>query len=136
MLIHHGEEDLPLIADAGEETDGLWKAGACGWNSYGTSDRLRNTMSQGKNLVFTVGADTSGEEFESSQFKSMVSTLKNYEQQDNLMITGLEQARVLQEAQSGTDGQSEADYEQQKAELEQKIEELKQQIDDIYTKGR
>ena len=134
ILIHHGEEELPLIADAG--ADILWKAGACGWNGDGSSDSLRNTMSQGKNLVFTVGTDTSGEAFESSQFQAMVSALKNYEQQGSLMITGLEQAREHLVMQSDTDGQAEDDYEKQKAELEQKIDELKQQIDDIYTNSR
>ena len=136
ILIHHGEEELPLIADAGEEADALWKVGACGWNGDGTSDRLRNIMSQGRNLVFTVGTDTSGEAFESSQFKSMVSTLKNYEQQGSLTVTGLEQAREHLIMQPDNNGQEEADYEKQKEELEQQIDELKQQIDDIYTKGR
>lgn len=132
VVVHHGEESLPLILSEGG--DGLWHPGAVAWNQDGVVSLLSDLTSQKGNLVFTVGSDSQPEKYEENGYTYMLQMVNKYCGAGDLMVTDLlgamEYRRELEAGQTNL----EKDYTDQEAELESQIRELDKKIDEITEK--
>ena len=129
VVIHHGEESLPLMVSKAEE--GIWRLGAKVWNYGGVKIDLENLVSRNGNLVFTVSFDASrNDTWSKSSFQSMLEFISSYVASDRLMVTDFQTARTyhtLSDEDGGT-----LDLEQRRAELQAQIDALEEQINAIY----
>lgn len=123
-VIHHGEEDRPVISAQKEEDK--WYLGTIGWYTSNAASVLDEVVNQGGNLVFSVGMDSSQEIYRDSQFRSMLNKIFAY---SNLEVTNLESVEEYQ--QYSLDAESEGEYLDQIKELEENISELKAREQDI-----
>lgn len=131
-VIHHGEEDLPLILADSEA--GIWHPGAVGWIQDGASSLLASAAAQGGNLVFTIGSDSEAEQYEEGQFASMLEKVEEYCKEDSLFVTDFSGAREYRRKVESRQEALESEWQEQKADIESQIEKLDAKMDTVTDK--
>ncbi len=128
-IVHHGEEELPLILSDSEE--GIWHPGAVAWLQDGASSLLASATSQGGNLIFTIGSDSEAEQYEEGQFASMLEKVDGYCKEDSLFVADFIQAREYRRTIESRQETVESEWTRQKTDLENQIEKLDEEIDAV-----
>lgn len=131
-VVHHGEEELPVIVSDSEA--GIWHPGAVGWIQNGASSLLASATSQGGNLVFTIGSDSEAEQYEEDQFASMLKQVEEYCGEGSLFVTDFSGAREYRRKVESRQETLESEWQDQKAEIECQIEELDAEMDAVTDK--
>lgn len=125
-VIHHGEENLPLVVTYDGET--LWRPGAVGIKGKDPKYRLENAVEDKANIVFTVGFEKTDELYDSQTFLSMLNYLGEYREDSQIMVVTPQEAMDYYISYSEDGASWTAEYEAENAELESQIREIKQQM--------
>ena len=130
--VHHGEGGLSVVSS--EIGEGLWHPGAMGWEQKGASKMMDEAVAQRGNLIFTIGTDAPGEEYEKDSYIAMLEKANVYRNVNDLQVTTLTGAREYRK--SLEEGRSEIDenYSERKMQLEAQMKELNERINEIIEK--
>lgn len=129
IAVHHGEEGLPVVAT--KMSGGIWYPGAVAWNQQKSSNVLAGAISQRGDLVFTVGSDSDGEQYESETFLRMLGSLRERCKKEELMVTNLEGARGYRAGIEEEQKDLKKKYQEEEMELEERIDDLGEEIDAV-----
>ncbi len=132
VVVHHGEESLPLMVTEAEE--GVWRLGAKVWNYNGIKVDLETLVARNGNLVFTISFDPDRDDtWNETSFQAMLEFIAPDVAAGNLLVTDFPTARTRH---TPTDGSGQTpDLEQRRAELQGQIDALEEQISAIYEQG-
>ncbi len=140
--VHHGEESLPLITTAEDETDSnlsaaIWRPGSKTWNYSGVKDEIARLIHQKGNLAFTISFrqedDIQKDDiWEETQFTNILSCISDYIKSGDLLATDFSSARIQHVRDEDELSALTAELEAQKAALQEQIDQLQQQLDALY----
>ena len=133
IVVHHGEEETPLIQTADEE--GIWHLGAVGLMGEKPKLRLTEAIAQKGNVTYLVGFELEDEKYDERAFRSMLGYFHTYETNMELDILNMEEAREYSRNRYNADGQviDEA-YQKERAALEEQLKALEEEIDKVQVK--
>ena len=130
VVVHHGEESLPLIQMADEE--GLWHIGAVGLMGEKPKLRLTEAIAQKGNIVYLVGFELEDEKYDERSFRSMLGYFDTYETNLELIVSNTEEARQhYRERLASYEQAKEDEYKQAREDLEKKLAEVEADIADL-----
>lgn len=131
-VVHHGEEDLPIIIS--ESENDIWHPGAVPWNRSKASSVLSNAINQKGNIVYTIGSDSQQEVYKKSRFASMLKKIDSFSKSNNTFVTTILGAREYRKEIENKLNNLEGEYQTQADLLENKIAEIDKKIDSVYDK--
>lgn len=128
-VIHHGEEDLPLVTS--EVSGQVWHPGAVGLQGKEPRFRLEDAVAQKGNIIFTVSYVRESEMYDPNPFGSMLDYLAEYSVRSELTVTLPETAREYFQNISRDAETVAAEYEQKREELEKQLQDIEDQIEAV-----
>ncbi|MCI8269571.1 MAG: hypothetical protein HFG55_07925 [Lachnospiraceae bacterium] len=129
IAVHHGEEDMPLmLTEAGE---GIWHPGSRGIQEQKTARLLSEVVEQRGNIIYTIGSDFQGENYDQVQFDGMLRWFDSYCKADEMMVTDVEGAREYFQRLENEEGKQRKGYEEEKRMLEEELEAVSGEIDGL-----
>lgn len=128
-VIHHGEEDLPLVTS--EVSGGIWHPGAVGLQGEEPRFRLEDAVAEKANIIFTVSYVREEEMYNSNPFTSMLDYLSEYSARSELTVTQPEAAREYFQNISRDAETVAAEYDQKREELERQMQDIEAQIEAV-----
>lgn len=129
ILVHHGEKGLPLVIT--EVEDGMWHPGARGLGESKTVRLLDEAVELKGNIIFTVGSDTESEKYDQAQFNGMLTWLKKYCDDGQLVVTDLWEAREQRKRAEMGSGELKESYEEERGRLEDELEVVEGEMEEL-----
>lgn len=128
-VIHHGEENLPLVTS--DTANPVWHPGAVGLQGEEPRFRLEDAVEGKGNIIFTVGYTREDEMYDPNPFISMLDYLQEYGARSEVSVMKPWEARSYFTDLLNGGGALSAEYEEKKAELEEQIEAVQEEMDSI-----
>lgn len=132
VAVHHGEEELPLIAT--ESGEGIWHPGSRPWNGTNIRSIINSFVDEGGNLAFTVSFSGEEDLYSYDSFKNMLAYIKSFRENGRLQVTDLVSARSFRRSEEDRIVQMDLEMKEKKDSLQSQINELDDQIEDVYEK--
>lgn len=129
IVVHHGERGLPLVIT--EVEDGMWRPGARGLRESKTVQLLEEAVELKGNIIFTVGSDIESENYNESQFNSMLTWFKRYCDDGQLVVTDLWEAREQRKRVGIERGELKERYEAERGQLEDELVEVEGEMEEL-----
>ncbi len=129
IVVHHGERGLPLVVT--EVEDGMWHPGSRGLRESKTVQLLEEAVELKGNIIFTVGSDIESENYNESQFNSMLTWLKRYCDDQQLVVTDLWEAREQRKRAEMGSGELKESYEEERRQLEEELEVVEGEMEEL-----
>ena len=127
VAVHHGESSRNLVTTAPEGD--LWCVGAIPWNLSGSSIRLNTAISNGGNIVYTVGAGSAEENYIERNFRNMLQYVIRQSEAGGLVVTDMTEMVVRQT--EPVDTELLRGYQTRMAQIRDRLAEIEQEIDAI-----
>ena len=83
------------------------------------------------NIIFTVGSDIESENYNESQFNSMLTWLKRYCDDQQLVVTDLWEAREQRKRAEMGSGELKESYEEERRQLEEELEVVEGEMEEL-----
>lgn len=129
VVVHHGENGS-LIQLNYEE--GLWHLGAVGFMGEKPKLRMTEAITQKGNIVFLVGFQLEDELYNENSFVSMLSYFDTYEASQELLVSGVDEARQhYRDRSTAYEGDIEEAYKREKEAIEEELATVEAQLRDL-----
>lgn len=131
-VVRYNNEEMTTTPPTRET--GIWHADVCGMQGNRPMYQLENAMTQGGNIVFSVGFTRAEELYDEEIFGYMLEWFKDYEEAGTLVVSDFAGARAYHEEMEWKRNLSEEQFQVEKAKIEEKIKETEKKIDAVYSK--